>query len=64
MRTVRQAENADVISMARAMNNDFPIKVRQLFQDEVDAACAASRTGTLSFSKFFIVGDLNLNSTC
>lgn len=45
MRPVRQAEKAELISVARAMNDDFAPKVQRLFDSEVQAAQNAIRTG-------------------
>lgn len=45
MRPVRQAEKAELISVARAMNDDFAPKVQKLFNSEVQAAQSAIRTG-------------------
>ncbi len=45
MRPVRQAEKAELISVARAMNDDFAPKVQRLFNSEVQAAQNAIKTG-------------------
>lgn len=45
MRVVKPAENYDVVSFARAMNDDFGPKVKQLFDPEREAALAAQETG-------------------
>ena len=45
MREVRQADKAELISVARAMNDDFAPKVQRLFNTEVQAAQQAIRTG-------------------
>jgi hypothetical protein len=45
MRPVRQAEKAELISVARAMNDDFAPKVQRLFNSEVQAAQNALQTG-------------------
>ena len=44
-REVHAAEKAELISVARAMNDDFEPKVRKLFNAEVQAAENAIRTG-------------------
>lgn len=48
MRPVVAAENYDVISFARAMNDDFAPRVKKLFEPERKAAVEAQRTGKLS----------------
>jgi hypothetical protein len=44
-REVHAAEKAELISVARAMNDDFEPKVRRLFDAEVQAANRAIETG-------------------
>lgn len=44
-REVRQADKAELLSVARAMNDDFEPKVRRLFNSEVAAADIAIRSG-------------------
>jgi hypothetical protein len=44
-REVHAAEKAELISVARAMNDDFEPKVRKLFDAEVQAATRAIETG-------------------
>ena len=44
-REVHAAEKAELISVARAMNDDFEPKVRKLFQAEVEAAERAIASG-------------------
>jgi hypothetical protein len=45
MRPVRQADKAELISVARAMNDDFAPRVQKLFNTEVQAAQQALQTG-------------------
>ena len=45
MRPVQEAKNADVISMARAMNDNFGEKVQALFDVEREAALEAQQSG-------------------
>jgi len=47
MRPIQPAKNYDVISFARAMNDDFGPKVKKLFDPEREAALAAQETGTI-----------------
>ena len=44
-RPVQPAKNYDVISFARAMNDDFGPRVKKLFDPEREAALLAHRTG-------------------
>lgn len=57
MRPVVAAENYDVISFARAMNDDFAPRVKKLFEPERKAAIEAQKTGNnwspLSFRDYF-----------
>lgn len=46
MRPIQPAKNYDVISFARAMNDDFGSKVKKLFDPEREAALEAQETGT------------------
>lgn len=45
MRPVQAAKNYDVVSFARAMNDDFGPKVKKLFDPEREAALQALQTG-------------------
>ena len=45
MRKVEPAKNYDVVSFARAMNDDFGPRVQRLFEPEKEAALAAQETG-------------------
>jgi len=45
MRPIKPAKNYDVISFARAMNDDFGPKVKKLFDPEREAALDAQETG-------------------
>jgi hypothetical protein len=45
MRAVQPAKNYDVVSFARAMNDDFGSRVKELFDPEREAALAAQETG-------------------
>jgi len=45
MRPIQPAKNYDVISFARAMNDDFGPKVKKLFDPEREAALDAQETG-------------------
>lgn len=45
MRPVQAAKNYDVVSFARAMNDDFGARVKKLFDPEREAALAAQETG-------------------
>ena len=45
MRVVKPAEKYDVVSFARAMNDDFAPKLKKLFDYETEAAVEAQRTG-------------------
>ena len=45
MREIKPAKNYDVVSMAKAMNDDFAPKMKELFDTETDAAVEAIRTG-------------------
>ena len=42
---VEPAKNYDVVSFARAMNEDFGPRVKKLFDPEREAALAAQTTG-------------------
>jgi hypothetical protein len=44
-RIVKPAEKYDVVSFARAMNDDFAPKLKKLFDYETEAAVEAQRTG-------------------
>ncbi len=46
-RPVQAAKNYDVVSFARAMNDDFGPRVQALFQPEKDAALEAQETGDI-----------------
>lgn len=46
LRPVQEAKNYDVISFARAMNDDFGPRVKKLFDPEREAALDAQETGT------------------
>ena len=46
LRPVQEAKNYDVISFARAMNDDFGPRVQKLFEPEREAALDAQNTGT------------------
>ena len=46
MRQVKEAQNYDVVSFARAMNDDFGGRVQKLFEPEKEAAMEAQETGT------------------
>lgn len=48
MRPVVAAENYDVVSFARTMNDDFAPKVKKLFDPERKAAIEAQKTGELN----------------
>ena len=45
MRPVVAAESYDVVSFARAMNDDFAPRVKKLFDPERKAAVEAQKTG-------------------
>lgn len=45
MRVIKPAEKADVVSLARAMNDDFAPKLKELFDTETAAAVEAQKTG-------------------
>jgi len=47
MRPIQPAKNYDVISFARAMNDDFGPKVKKLFDPEREAALDAQETGII-----------------
>ena len=51
MRQVKEAQNYDVVSFARAMNDDFGGRVQKLFEPEKEAALEAQETGTVLLSK-------------
>jgi len=48
MRRIQPAKNYDIISFARAMNDDFGPKVKKLFDPEREAALKAQETGIMS----------------
>ena len=50
-REIKQADKAELLSVARAMNDDFEPKVRKLFNAEVQAADRAIQTGNLIMDK-------------
>ena len=45
MREIVPAEKYEVVSMAKAMNDDFAPKMKELFQTETSAAVEALKTG-------------------
>lgn len=45
MRVVQPAKNYDVVSFARAMNDDFAPRLKKLFDPETEAAVEAQKTG-------------------
>ena len=45
MREVKPADKYDVVSFARAMNDDFAPKLKKLFDFETEAAVEAQQTG-------------------
>ena len=45
MRVIKPAEKYDVVSMAKAMNDDFAPKLKELFDTETAAAIEAQKTG-------------------
>ena len=45
MREIKPAKNYDVVSMAKAMNDDFAPKLKELFDTETAAAIEAARSG-------------------
>lgn len=45
MRKVQPAKNYDVVSFARAMNDDFAPRLKKLFDSETEAAIEAQKTG-------------------
>jgi hypothetical protein len=45
MREIKPAQNYDVVSFAKAMNDDFGKKAQKLFAPETEAALEAQRTG-------------------
>lgn len=45
MRKIEPAKNYDVVSFARAMNQDFAPRLKKLFDPEVEAALAAQKSG-------------------
>ena len=56
MREIKPAKNYDVVSMAKAMNDDFAPKMKELFDTETDAAVEAIKTGNLfCFVKFYLM---------
>lgn len=76
MRPVVAAENYDVVSFARAMNDDFAPRVKKLFDPERKAAVEAQKTGAqlnsdessvtfivyLSFQEFTLAGDCQVRN--
>jgi len=52
MRPIKPAKNYDVISFARAMNDDFGPKVKKLFDPEREAALDAQETGIIMLVHF------------
>lgn len=50
MRPVVAAENYDVVSFARTMNDDFGGRVKKLFDPERKAAIEAQKTGATNTS--------------
>lgn len=46
MRKIEPAKNYDVVSFARAMNDDFAPRLKKLFDPETEAAVEAQKTGT------------------
>ena len=50
VRPIKPAKNYDVISFARAMNDDFAPKVKKLFDPETTAALDAQETGIIRCS--------------
>ena len=56
MRPVQEAKNYDVVSFARAMNDDFGGRVQKLFEPEKEAALEAQETGRFAaFKKFWVI---------
>lgn len=47
MRKIEPAKNYDVVSFARAMNQDFAPRLKKLFDPEVEAALTAQKTGKI-----------------
>ena len=47
MRKIEPAKNYDVVSFARAMNQDFAPRLKKLFDPEVESALAAQKTGNI-----------------
>lgn len=45
MRKIEPAKNYDVVSFARAMNQDFAPRLKKLFDPEVESALAAQKSG-------------------
>ena len=60
-RKIKPAENYDVISFAKAMNEDFGTKVKELFDPETEAALAAQKTGQFAISRDFLRQGLQSN---
>lgn len=58
MRKIEPAKNYDVVSFARAMNEDFAPRLKKLFDPETEAALEAQRTG-----KYQVTGNRNDQST-
>lgn len=46
MREIKPAKNYDVVSMAKAMNDDFAPRMKELFDTETAAAIEAQKTGS------------------
>ena len=55
MRVVKPAEKYDVVSFAKAMNDDFAPKLKELFDTETAAAIEAHKTGRLLSISVFTV---------
>jgi hypothetical protein len=45
VRKIEPAKNYDVVSFARAMNEDFAPRLKKLFEPETEAAIEAQKTG-------------------
>lgn len=61
MRPIQPAENYNVISFARAMNDDFGPKVKKLFDSEREAALDAQETGRcVMFYLFYVMNSLRV----
>lgn len=55
MRKIEPAKNYDVVSFARAMNQDFAPRLKKLFDPEVEAALNAQKTGTLRIISLILI---------